>query len=46
VGEGALGSFQGSRSTVGRTVTGGNVAIRITESAKGHEPFDIVGADG
>ena len=45
VGEGPLSSLQGSRSAVGRAVTGGNVVIRITESAKGHEAFDIVGAD-
>jgi len=44
-GECPLGSFQGMRPTVGRTVASSNVAIRITKSAKGHGPLDVIRPD-
>ena len=45
VGECPLGSFQGRRPTMGRTVASSNIVIRITKSAKGHEPLDVIRPD-
>ena len=45
VGECPLGSFQGRRPAVGRTVASRNVVIRITKSAEGHEPLDVIRPD-
>ena len=45
VGEGPLGSFQSRRPTVGGTVAGSDIAIRITKSTKGHEPLDVIRPD-
>jgi len=44
-GEGPLGGFQSRRPTVGGTVAGSDIAIRIIKSTKGHEPLDVIRPD-